>query len=122
VIKFFGVILLLLSFFAQTFQQAFTVFGFYANQSGIASKYCENRHRPMLHCNGKCILAKKLRQEEKRDQQNPGRKFDNKSDVFWCSHMVIDVPACSVSHQYISNYPDAKLTNLSFSIFHPPCS
>jgi hypothetical protein len=106
--------------FAQTFQQAFTVLGFYANQSFIASKFCENKYKPMLHCNGKCILARKLRQEEKKDQQNPERKLENRLEVFCCSHIAIAIPAYSVSRVYDSNYPDAKLTVLSSSIFHPP--
>ena len=113
-------ILLTVSFFVQTFHQAFTVLGFYANQSSIASKLCENRYKPMLHCNGHCILAKKLRQEEKKDQQNPERKLDNRIGVFCCSNIAMDIPSCSVSHPYYSNYLDLKLTGLSFSIFHPP--
>jgi hypothetical protein len=120
VLKPFGVILLLLSFFAQTFQQAFTVLGFYTHQSYIASKLCENRYKPMLHCNGKCILAKKLRQEEKKDQQNPGRKLESRAEVFCCSSFAVDVPACWTPHPYYSNYADAKSTDLAFSIFHPP--
>jgi len=113
-------ILLALSFFAQTFQQAFTVLGFYVNQSYIASKLCENRYKPMLHCNGKCILAKKLQQEEKKEQQNPERKLENRAEIYCCSYTAIDIPALPVPHLYYSNCPDAKLTDLSFSIFHPP--
>jgi len=120
VLRISATILLTVSFFVQTFHQAFTVLGFYANQSSIAAKLCENRYKPMLHCNGHCILAKKLRQEEKKDQQNPERKLDNRAEFFCCSNMATDIPACSVSHRYYSNYLDAKLTGVSFSIFHPP--
>src|SRR6185295_3765369 len=97
VLKIFGTILLLFSFFAQTFHQAFTVLGFYANQSYIASKLCQNRYKPMLHCNGKCVLAKKLRQEEKKDQQNPERKLENRVEVFCSSRMTMDIPTFSIS-------------------------
>jgi hypothetical protein len=120
VLKSFGVILLLVSFFAQTFQQAVTVLGFYSNQSYIASKLCENRYKPMLHCNGKCVLAKKLRQEERKDQQNPGRKLENRVEVFCCSRMTIDIPAFSISGSYDSTYPEIGLIDLSFPVFHPP--
>lgn len=121
-LKSFGVILLLLSFFAQTFYQAFTVLGFYANQSYIASKLCENRYRPMLHCNGQCILAKKLRQQEKKDQENPERKLENKVEVFCCSTVDIDVPAISISPTYYSDQPDTGLSDLRFAVFHPPAA
>jgi len=74
----------------------------------------------MLHCNGKCVLAKKLKQEEKKDQQNPERKLENRTEAFCSSHVAIEISVSSVSDSYYSNYPDAKLTDLSFPIFHPP--
>jgi hypothetical protein len=111
---------LALSFFIQTFQQAFTVFGFYVNQSYIASKLCENRYKPMLHCNGKCILAKKLRQEEKKDQQNPERKLENRTEVFWCSLIQVNIPVFPIMSSYGSDYPAASLIDRSFPVFHPP--
>ena len=115
-----AIILFSLSFFIQTFHQAFTVLEFYANQSYIASRLCENRYKPMLHCNGHCILAKKLRQEEKKDQQNPERKWENRAEVFCWSRIAIDIPGYSVSQTIYSDYLDGDLTDLSFSIFHPP--
>lgn len=33
---------------------------FYANQASIAQKYCINKDKPQLKCNGKCHLAKQL--------------------------------------------------------------
>ncbi len=74
----------------------------------------------MLHCNGKCVLAKKLRQEEKKDQQNPERKLENKVEVFCWSRMTIDIPAFPTSRSYYSTYPETGLTDLSFPVFHPP--
>lgn len=74
----------------------------------------------MLHCNGKCVLAKKLRQEEKKDQQNPERKLENRVEIFCSSRIAIDIPNFSVSRLYYSNYPQMGLTDLSFPVFHPP--
>lgn len=34
-----------------------------------------------MHCNGRCQMMKKLKQEDKKDQQNPDRKSDNKDEV-----------------------------------------
>ena len=75
-------IFFLLLFMAQTFHRAFIVFDFYRNQDYIAKTSCENKYRPVLQCNGKCQLAKKLQQEEKKDQSNPDRKLENKNEVF----------------------------------------
>lgn len=33
---------------------------FFAQQSSLAEKYCENLDRPQLNCDGQCFLAKKL--------------------------------------------------------------
>ena len=75
----------------------------------------------MLHCNGKCILAKKLRQERK-EQQNPERKLENGVEVFFNSNMAIATPAFSISKTYYLNYADIRLADLSFPVFHPPCN
>lgn len=30
---------------------------YYANQKAITEKYCINKAKPKLHCNGKCYLS-----------------------------------------------------------------
>lgn len=42
---------------------------YYANTKAYA-EYCINKSRPKLHCNGKCQLAKKIQQEESKEQKN----------------------------------------------------
>jgi hypothetical protein len=39
------------------------------NQTYIAKNICENRYKPQLNCNGKCILAKKLSQQNSQQTQ-----------------------------------------------------
>lgn len=39
------------------------------NHPYIVRNLCENRARPQLHCDGKCILAKKLKAAEEREKQ-----------------------------------------------------
>jgi hypothetical protein len=44
------------------------------NRNYIARVLCENRDKPQLHCNGKCYLAKKLKsQQDKQDQETTER-------------------------------------------------
>ncbi|WP_310589633.1 hypothetical protein [Dyadobacter sp. CY351] len=53
-----------------TFSQWGTIAYYHINKDYIARVLCENRDRPQLHCDGQCYLAKKLKaQEEKKDQQ-----------------------------------------------------
>lgn len=52
---------------------------FLLNKSYIAKVICVNKEKPKMHCNGKCYLAKQLKQQEKQEQQSPNpmkEKFD----------------------------------------------
>ena len=78
-LKAFATIFLLLSIFLQTFSTLIIQADFYWNRSDITKSFCENLDKPMMHCKGKCYLSKKLKQQEKQDQQAPvskNEKFD----------------------------------------------
>ncbi|MDO6517190.1 hypothetical protein [Zobellia uliginosa] len=42
-----------------------------ANYDYIKNVLCENRDKPMLHCDGKCYLAKQLAKESEENSKNP---------------------------------------------------
>ena len=114
-------IFLIVAFTVQTFSSGFVVLDYYSNTASFAQN-CENKARPKMHCNGKCQMMKKLKQEEKQDQQNPERKSENKIGVlssksfFYSSATVfssIVIKAAAVE----KNYP---LTDIAYSFFHPP--
>ncbi|GAB3249115.1 hypothetical protein GCM10027347_05960 [Larkinella harenae] len=53
-----------------TFSRWGTIAYFQVNKEYITRVLCENRTRPELHCDGHCYLARQLRaQQEKQDQQ-----------------------------------------------------
>jgi len=115
--------LLLAAFAAQCFNNVFIVFDFYANQKKIAATLCENRYRPILHCDGKCQLAKKFKQEENKNNQNPERKPENKNEVFFCQSFFI--AACNSADLFNKRYfilPGDKPIDNSLLVFHPPCA
>lgn len=62
----FGLLVLL---FQTAYPGLFTAW-FYANRASIANKYCVNKKRPMLHCEGKCYLAKKIQSAETKRSGN----------------------------------------------------
>lgn len=39
------------------------------NKEYIIKNYCINKNRPQLHCDGKCYLAKKLRDAQDKDER-----------------------------------------------------
>jgi len=53
----------------QTFSQVVVVAEYYANKNYIAKNLCKNRDKPMMHCDGKCCLKKKLAAEGKNQAQ-----------------------------------------------------
>lgn len=50
------------------FSRFFIYAGFELNKNYIASELCENRDKPLMHCNGKCYLMKKLKQAEEKEK------------------------------------------------------
>ncbi|MDR0803072.1 MAG: hypothetical protein LBE77_11060 [Fluviicola sp.] len=100
---------------------------FYNNQVELAAKYCVNKNKPMLHCNGKCYLArqlKKLEQEEKKNQPVPKLPLKLKENVWNLDPQLItsfeqaeiDLPE---EAEYFF-YQNKELNSFSGSAFHPP--
>jgi hypothetical protein len=114
-------ILLLLAFAIQTFSGGFVVLNYYTNTAAFA-KNCVNKAKPKMHCNGKCQMMKKMQEEEKKDQQLPERKFENKIEVlssksfFYSAATAFSVIASKAT----TVEKDCPLTDISYSFFRPP--
>lgn len=74
-----------------------------------------------MHCNGKCYLAKQLKEEQKQEQQAPVTKkykidvqLFNLSEPLQLSNCTRDNPI-----QHIAAYV-LELSSFHPSIFHPP--
>ncbi|WP_143307116.1 hypothetical protein [Chitinophaga vietnamensis] len=96
---------------------------FYINQSYVAANLCENRDKPQLHCNGKCHLRKQLSEEEKRNQESPERRAENKSEIFYASCFIDHLfqPAqFETSNTYTIPNNVGSPVDQPQSIFHPP--
>ena len=120
-IRYISAILLLCAFAIQTFNGVFIVVSYYAN-TGSYSKYCVNRFRPQLHCDGKCVMMKKMIEAEKTDQQAPQLKLAIKNDVY----TSINIPGFSadffltVKQGYFTIQTYNSSSGFLQSIFHPP--
>jgi hypothetical protein len=73
------------------------------NKADIIARYCENKDRPELHCNGQCYLAKQLK---KADAELQSKAFQPQ---FVQAQKETLSKAALYSFNYISN------------CFHPPC-
>ena len=73
-----------------------------------------------MHCNGKCQMMKKIKEQEKKDQQNSERR-SGKEDVlssksFFASLNIITVHSRILYHNTNSGVPAKK----GHAFFHPP--
>jgi hypothetical protein len=72
--------ILLAAVLCQSLNRVFIVINYYTNTASFA-KNCVNKAMPMMHCNGKCQMMKKLQQEDKKDNKDPLRKAENRDEV-----------------------------------------
>ena len=114
------VISLIIAFAAQTISGAVVSFGYYINPDTFA-KNCVNKARPTLHCNGKCQMMKKIKEEGKKEQENQERKTDNKITVLSSRSFFATIIAVNI--QYKITYPVTgcpAAVHRSSAVFHPP--
>ena len=115
-------LVLFIAFAIHTFSRVMIVVEFYANQETIAATLCENRDKPVLKCEAKCLLAKKLMAQEKKDQQNPDRKIADKAEDL-SSRSFYSVLSGSIITDIARVYQKGPVGNpvhRSFTVFHPP--
>ncbi|HTN06372.1 hypothetical protein [Agriterribacter sp.] len=113
---------LLLSFMAQVLSSPFIVFDYYVNTAAYA-KNCINKARTELHCNGKCQMAKELKQQEEREQQSPAGENNYKSPVFLFSKSWFTSAPAVLLSVFVSRFPvfqDTRTKDVSLPVFHPP--
>jgi purine-cytosine permease-like protein len=116
----FATFILLVSFAVQVFNRVTIVADYYTN-TAFYQKNCENITKPILKCNGKCQMAKKLKEEEKKDQQNPERRIDNKNEFFSniaYTDLLILVPVLTEKKYFPLS--SGIITSAPQSVFRPP--
>jgi hypothetical protein len=64
----FTAIVLIMSLLTSNVTRLFVYAGFEMNREYIAAKLCVNKDKPQMHCNGKCYLAKKIKQAEEKEK------------------------------------------------------
>ncbi|MET0464309.1 MAG: hypothetical protein ABW007_14185 [Chitinophagaceae bacterium] len=114
--------ILILAFLGQTFDQGFSYVGYVINKAEYL-RNCENKYRPMLHCEGKCQLMKKIEaQRKKEEQQAPELKLTAKAEVISSkSSFLVSPPGIitEISTTYV-NENSGTPVDRSSSFFHPP--
>ena len=123
--KFFAIPILILLLITQTFSQWVVVISFNLNRDYIAKNLCENRYRPRLNCNGNCVLMKKLKQQEKEQQNAPAVLKTEIPAILVSSKSffpTMDNTASVVPRSYLPLFNSGKPVGRTFSVFHPPAA
>jgi hypothetical protein len=112
---------MLLGLLLQTFQ-GFAIMGDYYLNTSAYAKNCINKARPQMHCNGKCQMMKKLKQEEKKSAQSP-EKNTNKNSILSSKSFFTTLSFLYTGTviPYISMLPLSPVSR-SYPFFHPPGS
>ncbi len=114
---------MLAAFIAGNFSRNLIIADYYTHTASY-EKNCENKSKPQLKCHGKCQMMKRLKAEEKKDQENPERKAENKNEPVVSFHSSV-IPfavvsrSCESIKHYIS-YKEGVTLHRSLSVFHPP--
>lgn len=112
--------LLIITLVSSNFSRLFIYAGFELNRNYIASKLCENRDKPWLHCNGHCYFMKKIRQAQEKEKSDERQSQKNLfQEAFFPA--AADMKFHSVLLQLIfirGNSP--KLPKANSSVFRPP--
>lgn len=118
--KIFATIFLTIAIFIQTFSTLIIQADFYINRSYIAKNLCVNKDKPMMHCNGKCYLTKKLNQQEQGDQSPASRtdKFD--VQPFFVPEGFLIANTFTDFHPKYLIKDEIIVNTFHRSIFHPP--
>jgi hypothetical protein len=105
----------------QTFQQGFIMLDYYTNTKAFA-KNCENIARPQLHCNGKCQMMKKLKEEQNKDQQSSERKGETRGEAFCFERFSISFGHYTTDSKQVfgSYYQVSFPKGIPTDILHPP--
>ncbi len=111
--------ILLVAISLQILNRAVIYIDYYANTAAYA-KNCVNKALPMMHCNGKCQMMKKLKEQEKKDGQLPDKRSVN-DEVISSKSFFASISYFSVTAKPAYNsFAGACITNMPRSFFHPP--
>ena len=80
-----------------TVSRSMLLLTYYTNTANY-EKYCVNKKLSMLHCNGKCVLAKKIKQEENKKEKSNSK---TSSDL---EILLMNPKACSSVHHAVQSY------------------
>lgn len=113
-------VVLLVSMVTASFSRYFVYAGFELNRNYIATKLCENRDKPWLHCNGHCYFMKKIKQVQDAEKTNERQAQKNLfQEVFFLSSTTIKFHT-QLLHVISTPYHNPLARAFTGVVFRPP--
>jgi hypothetical protein len=106
----------------QTFSRELLVVDFTLNQATITARFCVNKARPMLHCDGKCYFAKQLKKQEERENKAPNplkERLEMLPAAFSSWHLQPVRAVAKAAPRYAGFVPEHYAAPLN-AVFRPP--
>lgn len=117
-------LVLALAMLSQSLSTLWVTAGFYANRDFIAKNQCENRFVLNSSCKGQCVLMKKLKEQQEKEQQQPDLKL--KEIVLFSQVMEsFGIGEYTGFERTVRYHPQPEphyLFRMEHAIFHPPIS
>ncbi len=113
-------IALIFSILTQSIGKLILLSNYHLNKEAIALKYCENKNKPKLHCDGKCYLKKQLKEQDKHEKtsENNTKRLN---EVSFCKELSDILPQItSLPTNPHGLYLDGQIATFYTSTFHPP--
>ena len=114
--------LLILLVLLQTFSREVLVVDYTLNRATITARFCVNKARPQLHCDGKCYFAKQLKKQEERESKSAGplkERLEMLAATFRPWQPLAARPLARAASRYAPLVPGAYAAPLG-AIFRPP--
>lgn len=77
---------------------------FYINRDYIAQYLCENRNAPQLHCQGTCVLMKKMKKAREDEKKNIENKIKEAQAFVLTSSPVVTMPTILIDRREKTNF------------------
>ncbi|RQP18770.1 hypothetical protein [Parapedobacter defluvii] len=114
------VLLLICSLFAENVSRMLITAAFELNRPYIAEYLCINKDKPMLHCDGKCYLARKLKEAEEKEKKSEKESLKiSYQPASVVEKTVLTFPASAIEKHETTDLP-FHLPSRPAKIFHPP--
>jgi hypothetical protein len=115
-------IILLFSFLTINFSKSILIAHYEMNKAEITQKYCVNKDKPQLHCCGKCLLKKKLAEQEEQQKSPAVPDIKNDIQLFGSPVSMHINNDQNVVLNIASPYLHILQPGVHVSVFHPPCA